>query len=235
MLEIHHGDCLEVMRRMQRGTVDAVITDPPYSSGTRREASKGLRKSMNRGTEAEEWFTTDCLTTQGFTWLMRECALEWKRLLKPGGHVLIFIDWRMAFPLAAAVESADFRQIGILVWDKMHFGMGNYFRNQHEFILHFTNGKSLPPQRRDTGNVIACKPVRNGDHPTEKPLDLCRRLVSVVCPKGGVILDTFCGSGAVGEAAVRENCGYIGIDNDRAYCDLARVRVGLVQPSLNLT
>lgn len=222
---LHFGDALEVMHTLPTESFSAVVTDPPYSSGTRREASKGLRKSMNRTTADEDWFTTDSLTTNGFTWLLREAAVQWTRLLVPGGHALIFIDWRMVAPLSAAIESADLRHIGLLVWDKTHFGMGRYFRNQHELILHFTKGKSLPPQRRDVGNVLSCKPVRNGMHPTEKPVDLLRRLISVVTPPGEAVLDPFMGSGSTGVAALLERRDFVGIERDSAYLEIAEGRL----------
>lgn len=222
---LHQGDCLRIMKELPADSIDAVITDPPYSSGTRREASKGLRKSMTRGTADEEWFTTDSLTTNGFMWLMRECAVEWHRLLKPGGHILCFIDWRMMPALAGAIESADLRHVGLLVWDKTYFGMGSCFRNQHELILHFTKGKSLPPQRRDMGNVLSFKPIRDGDHPTEKPVDLMRALISVVCPPGGTILDPFAGSGATLMAAQADGRDGIGIERETEYLRLQQRRL----------
>ncbi len=229
---LHHGDALEVMARMDAESVDAVVTDPPYSSGTRREASKGLRKSMRRGTGDDEWFTTDSLTSNGFAWLMRACALEWHRLLKPGGHILVFIDWRMMPILSAAIESADLRHIGLIVWNKGHFGMGHYFRNQHELILHFTKGRSLPPQRRNVGNVITCKPVKNGSHPTEKPVELMQTLISVVCPPGGIVLDPFSGSGTTSVAAGLEGCKAIGIERDLNFLTNAQRRLENAQSSL---
>lgn len=231
MREVIQGDCLRVLRSFGEAQFDAVVTDPPYSSGTRREASKGLRKSMNRAGEDADWFATDCLTTNGFMWLMRECAVEWQRVLKPGGHILCFIDWRMMPALSGAIESADLRHVGLLVWDKTYFGMGSYFRNQHELILHFTKGKSLPPQRRDVGNVIRCKPIRGGEHPTEKPVELMQELISVVCPPGGVVLDPFTGSGATGAAAVATGRGFMGIERDPEYAALARSRL---RPSADL-
>ncbi len=219
------GDCLERLSELPDASIDAVVTDPPYSSGTRREASKGLRKSMTRGVGDDEWFTTDCLTTNGFVWLMRECACEWRRVLKPGGHALVFIDWRMAPNLTGAIESADMRHLGVLIWDKTYFGMGSYFRNQHEFILHFTKGRSLPPQRRDVGNVLSHKPIRNGDHPTEKPVSLLRELIGVVTPPGGTVLDPFMGSGSTGVAAITEGFRFVGIERETEYHAIAAARL----------
>ena len=225
MSRLYHGDCIEVMYGLEDASVDAVITDPPYSSGTRREAAKGLRKSMTRGVADQDWFTTDCLTTNGFIWLMRQCGLQWHRLVKPGGHILVFIDWRMMPALSGALESADLRHVGLLVWDKTYFGMGTYFRNQHELILHFTKGRSTAAQRRDVGNVLQAKPIRNGQHPTEKPVDLLQTLISVVVPPGATVLDPFCGSGTTGVAAVQEGRFFIGIEREAEYLEIARARI----------
>lgn len=225
MYEILLGDCLEQLRSIPSESVDAVITDPPFSSGTRREGAKGIRKSMTRGVESAEWFGSDSLTTDGFLFLMRSCALQWHRVLKPGGHVLCFIDWRMSSWCADAIESADLRRAGLLVWDKTYFGMGSCFRNQHELIWHFTKDKGTEPLRRDIGNVIPCKPIRNGQHPTEKPVELLKTLIDVVVPEGGVVLDSFMGSGSTGVAAVEKGRRFIGIEREALYLEVARNRL----------
>lgn len=123
-IRLFHGDALEVMDAMDDRTVDVVLTDPPYSSGGRRENARSLRKSMVRSMSDDDWIRGDGMSTQGFIWFMRQCGVQWRRLLTPGGHVFSFIDWRMAPNLAAALESADLRQHPTLVWDKTHFGMG---------------------------------------------------------------------------------------------------------------
>jgi DNA modification methylase len=225
---LHHGDCLNVMDSLSPGSIDVILTDPPFSSGTRKEGSKGIRRSMVRSMEDEDWYTTDCLTTTGFVWLMRQCALRWKRLLVRGGHAFVFIDWRMYPHLAAAVESADFRHKGTLVWDKTYFGMGDCFRNQYELILHFTNGMGRKPVRRNVGNVLAFPPVRDGDHPNEKPVPLLREILSVVARPGCRILDPFMGSGSCGVAASHAGCSFVGIDNDVEFVEVSRRRLEYV-------
>ncbi|HYH38267.1 MAG TPA: DNA methyltransferase, partial [Azospirillum sp.] len=218
-----HGDCVEAMRTLPDCSVDVVLTDPPFSSGATREAGKtGFNKTMTRGTKAEgrdRWFGSDSLSTSGISFLLRACALEWQRVLVPGGHCLVFTDWRMAahfgdaMRLGDAIESADLRRAGLLVWDKEVFGLGRCFRNQHELILHFTKGVGREPLRRDVGNVIACKPVRKGaTHPTEKPVALLETLLSVVCPEGGTVLDPFFGSASSGAAAVGTGRRWIGVE-----------------------
>lgn len=221
-----NDDCLRSMRELPDASVDLVLTDPPFSSGTRREAAKGLRKNSMIRSDAR-WFGSDAMTTSGFRHLMRECALEWHRLLKPGAHVLSFIDFRMEAVLADAIESADLRKAGRIVWDKTHFGMGRDFRHQHEGILHFTKGVGAEPLRRDVGDVISCAPIRGGDHPTQKPVELLKVLISVLCPPGGMILDPFFGSGSVAVAATEGGRRFVGSERDAGFFEAAVRRVSV--------
>ena len=232
-ITIYHGDCLEVSDSLPSGIASAVVTDPPYSSGTRREGAKGVRKSMTRETENADWFGTDCLTTNGFLWLMRACSREWKRLVRPGSHILSFIDWRMHPALAGAMETADLRHAGVLVWDKAMIGMGACFRNQHEFILHFTHGVGRTPGRRDCPNVLRYPAVRNGLHDTQKPVELLSRLIEVVTAPGELVLDFFAGSGSTLVAAKETGRRAIGIEVDERYCEIAANR--LAQGVLNFS
>ncbi len=224
--QLHHGEALAFLRTLPNASVDAVITDPPYSSGGRRENARSIRKSMVRTVEDAEWIAGDGMSTNGFVWMVRCMALEARRVLRPGGHLLSFIDWRMYPSLSGAIESADLRQHPTLVWDKTQFGMGAVFRNQHEWIGHFTAGTALAPQRRDVANVLRSPPVRDGEHPTQKPVALLRTLVSVVAPKGGVVLDPFMGSGTTGVAALLEGRRFIGSELTEHYYRVAQDRIG---------
>lgn len=224
-VQLYLGDCLDVLPTIDRGSVDAVVTDPPYSSGNRREGSKGLRKSMNRTTGDDDWFGTDSLTTPGFCWMMRAVATQSKRLLCRGGHFLTFIDWRMSASLAAAIESADMRLLGLLVWDKVGFGMGAYFRNQHELILHFSHGRTRPVFRHDMPNVLRHSRFDGDDHDTQKPQTLIEDLVTVVTGDGEIVGDWFMGSGTTGVACVRTGRRFMGIEIDPNYFEIAVKRI----------
>lgn len=222
---LYHGDCVEVMDAMPEQSITTVLTDPPYSSGGRRENARSVRKSMTRAVEDDAWIRGDAMSTGGFIYLLRLCGIQWRRILTPGGHTLSFIDWRMAPSLCAALETADLRQHPILVWDKVRLGMGAVFRNQHEFIVHMSAGNPTAPQRRDVPNVLRFPAVRDGDHPTEKPDALLQTLLSVVTPPCGVVLDPFAGSGSTLQAARALGFRSIGIDADEAYCEIAAKRL----------
>lgn len=224
---LYLGDCIEVARSLPDLSIDAVLTDPPYSSGTRREGAKGVRKSMNRETENDEWFSTDSLTTDGFWWLMHANARQWRRLCKDGSHILAFIDWRMWSQMAGAIEAADLRRFGMLVWDKSHFGMGMFFRNQHELVMHFTNGKGKDASRHDVSNVLRFPRLMGDDseHLTQKPVELLERMLSVVTAPNDCVFDPFMGSGSTGVACVSSDRQFVGVEVEPYYFDIACRRI----------
>ncbi len=80
---------------------------------------------------------------------------------------------------------------------------------------------------------------RNGknqnNHPTVKPTKLMQYLVRLVCPKGGVVLDPFMGSGSTGKACKLEGFSFIGFEKEKDYCDIAEARIKHAEPELRLS
>lgn len=223
-ITLYHGDALEVMADLADESVDVVLTDPPYSSGGKRENARSIRQSMVRSMDNDEWIRGDAMSTNGYVYLLRMCGLQWRRILRRGAHSLVFTDWRMSSHLGAALESADLRQLPLLVWDKQQLGMGAVFRNQHEFIVHTSVGTPAAPNRRDVPNVLAFRSIRGGTHPTEKPETLLRTLLSVVAAPGSTVLDPFAGSGSTLTAAQSLGMRAIGIEIDERYCEVVAER-----------
>ena len=227
--QVIHGDCLDVMRGLPDGCVDAVVTDPPYCSGSVGESQRVAAKGQGLRSENVRrlgWFTGDNMGTAGLMFLLRSVAFEAARVAKPTGSFLVFCDWRMAPNIIPAIESAGLRYQNLLVWDKGHFGLGRGFRAQHELIAHFSFG--APEYHAATcGNVIRAGRVTaaNREHQTEKPTDLMARLIEVVAPDDGVVLDPFAGSGSTGVAALLNSRRFIGIEREAAYVDIARHRI----------
>jgi site-specific DNA-methyltransferase (adenine-specific) len=155
----------------------------------------------------DAWFDGDAMGTAGLCVLLRGVAIEAAQALRRGGSMLLFCDWRMVSAVAPAVESAGFRQRGLIVWDKGSLGQGSLgFRPQHELILWYIKGdmSERPPGLRTRGNVLHHKrvPPAARIHPTEKPVALLRDLIECTVPEGGLIADPFAGSGALGVAAL---------------------------------
>lgn len=228
-ITIYHGDCLDVLAELDV-PIDAVVTDPPYASGARTEAGKSTSGAMLRGARfADSPIDLDQMTTTGFTWLMRAVAYRCYNMLPPGGSFLSFIDWRQWPNLVAALETCNMRVQGMVVWDKGHFGLGNGFRSQHELICHASKG-SPDIYDKGCGNVLASSRVAPVDHPSPKPVGLVARLIEVVTPVGGLVLDPFMGSGTTLNAASDIGRRSIGIESNEAYCEVAAKR--LAQGSL---
>ena len=230
-VRLHHGDCLEFLKTLEPGSVDAVVTDPPYCSGGATEASRsqathqGLRSETIREGRSS-WFEGDNMTTNGLLWLLRSVAVESLKALRDGGSILMFCDWRMAFAIGPAVESAGLRMRNLVVWDKGNPGLGNGFRPQHELILHFTR-RSAEFHAVNVGNVIQSSRVHSTqkDHACEKPVELMRKLISVVAPEGGTVLDPFMGSATTGEACLDLGVNFIGCEADPKYFAIAKRRI----------
>lgn len=226
--EILEGDCLERLRELPSASVDAVVTDPPYCSGSVSEASRSAAKGQGLRSENLTrfgWFTGDNMGTAGLVFLLRSVAFECVRVMKPTGSMLVFCDWRMFPSIAPAIESAGLRYQNLVVWDKGNAGLGTGFRAQHELVLHFTNG-SPEYHDRSAGNVLRCRRVGalDREHQTQKPLELMQRVLRVVAPAGGAVLDPFAGSGTTGAAALSLGMSFFGIEREPQYVEIARRR-----------
>jgi site-specific DNA-methyltransferase (adenine-specific) len=92
--------------------------------------------------------------------------------------------------------------------------------------------KCLKQKVNTSGNCQCVEPdfgpiqrQRTNHHPTVKPTELMRYLCKLVTPPNGHILDPFCGSGSTGKAATLEGFNFTGIEQDAAYCEIARARI----------
>lgn len=102
-------------------------------------------------------------------------------------------------------------------------GTYGHYGQRNEFVPRGDSGSAArffycaKASKRDRGE--------GNDHPTVKPNDLMRWLVRLVCPKGGVVLDPFMGSGSTGVACIDEEMRFIGIEMDKHYCEIADGRM----------
>lgn len=222
---LYLGDCLEILPTL--GPVDAVITDPPYCSGGATEAAKGRATHQGLRTETMasgrfSWFDSDNMTTAGLCELLRSMCV--RAPLVEAGSILCFCDWRMVSSLSPAMESAGYRLRNICVWNKGHFGCGTGFRPQHEFILHLSK-RSPDFHSASVGNVIDCKRQNDREHPTQKPVALLKKLIAVIAPAGGSVLDPFMGSGSTAIACIETEREFVGVERSEKYFDIACNRI----------
>ncbi|MEO6810977.1 MAG: DNA methyltransferase, partial [Isosphaeraceae bacterium] len=144
---LYLGDCLDVMRGLPDASVDAVVTDPPYSSGgfTRADRMSGTDTKYVRSNTAtiRPNFSGD--TRDQRSWLAW-CSIwlaECRRIVKPGGYALVFTDWRQLPTLTDAFQCGGFQWRGLIAWDKTNGARAphtGYFRHQCEYIVWGSNG-----------------------------------------------------------------------------------------------
>lgn len=234
--EIIKGDCLKVLVDMPDDSVDAVITDPPYSSGgfTRGDRTDSPREKYQKDGTVKTYptFTGDNRDSRSWGFWCSMWISECVRLLKDGGYFLMFTDWRQLPTATDAIQAGGIVWRGIVVWDKTPSSRAphkGYFRHQCEYVLWGTKGQCY--NREDAGPFNGCYTVRvkhnEKYHLTGKPIELMRELVSVV-PKGGTILDPFAGSGSTLVAAKEFGYDYIGIEQEQAYVDITKQRLAQV-------
>jgi len=232
--QIVQGDCIEVIQTFPDFSIDCLVVDPPYSSGARRDVEKSTRGKMLRG-EKHKWFSHDNMSTLGFSWFIRHLLIILKPKLKPNAHCYMFIDWRQYPTLAGLIESTGYRLNDLIIWDKTHYGLGYHYRNQHELISFFSNGKPREAECHNIGNIIQIKNLSSKErvHPTQKPFELIKKLIELSTKKGDLILDPMCGSGTTCIAANQLNRKYIGIDINPEYVELAKKQIEKHPPPLS--
>lgn len=216
---LYLGDSLAVLRELPDASVDAVISDPPYSSGG------AFRGDRMLGTTAKYQNTDTAKTYTEFSGDNRDqrsfgmwCALwlgECLRIAKPQSPIALFTDWRQLPTVTDALQAGGWVWRGIGVWDKtrgVRPFLGRY-RQQAEFVVWGSSGPM--PARESIGALPGVWTHSSAGahklHIAAKPLDLMREVVKIA-DAGGVVLDPFNGSGTTGVAAVMEGRRYIGIE-----------------------
>lgn len=229
---LFQGDALSVLRSLPSNSVDALITDPPYSSG-------GMFRSDRQANTASKYVNTgqknvlpdfdgDNRDQRGYLAWSSLWLTECYRVLKPGAPFCTFTDWRQLPTSTDAIQVAGFTWRGVAVWDKTQ-GVRptkGRFRAQAEYVLWGSKGPmEVSPDSPALPGVITCAP-RKGPrlHQVGKPEPVMQEIVRVV-PKGGVILDPFMGSATTGVAALRAGCQFIGVEMSHTYYVVAKERL----------
>lgn len=213
-MKLINGDCLEVLKGLADGSVDAIVTDPPYGID--------YQSAWRTGSERHVKIAND---KQPFIWWLADAA----RVIKPGGCLLCFCRWDVAEAFRLAIGWSGLHVGAQLVWDREVHGLGDPSSRpapQHDLVWFAVNGSYKLPGKRPTS--VYRSPRLNGDdlvHPNQKPERLLRELVTDYVPPGGTVLDPFMGSGTTGAACVREGFEFVGIELSPDYFQIAKRRI----------
>jgi site-specific DNA-methyltransferase (adenine-specific) len=203
------GDCIQVMKRISKNSIDLIITDPPYGDNV----AYGWNNKKIRNNEHP---LINCYA-----------IIEFYRILKKNSSVYLFTNWKhYPFLTEFILRYTKFKIRHLVVWRKHNFGLGWAFRHQYELVLILEKGKPKY-HLTDFSDVQTCSHINHNEenHPHQKPVDLIIKMIKHSSKEGDLILDPFCGSGSVCVACQQTNRKWIGIELDKKYVEMARKRI----------
>ena len=178
-VQLYQGDCLEFMKTLAPGMVDAVVTDPPYGIG------ESSAKVASRGKLAQPIDYGD------FNWdteRIDTAVIDWALL--NSDYQVIFGGNYYADVLPASSSW--------VVWDKLN-GSNDFA----DCEMAWTSHKKAARMFRYMWNGMIKQKPEERFHPTQKPLDLMRWVVKNYTPENSTVFDPFMGSGTTGVACMQ--------------------------------
>lgn len=203
--QIHHGDCVEFMRKLPAGSIDFVLTDPPYLVNYHDRTGRTIPND-----HASDW--------------IRPAMAEAYRVLKQDRVAVMFYGWTKVDKFFEAWLAAGFRPIGHIVFRKTYSSKSRFLRYQHEQAFLLAKRRPRLP-KNPLGDVIDMPYSGNKLHPTQKPVQALAQLIRSFSHPGEIVLDSFCGSGSTCAAALLTGRKYIGVEMDDTYFQLATERM----------
>lgn len=233
--EIHNGDSMDWLRTIEPGSVDMLLTDPPYSSGGAFRGDRNQKTSRKYQTtnvaDVKPEFYGDTRDQRS----MERWFAEWLRLswhaMRDGGIAAVFIDWRNVAVAIDAIQEAGFVYRGLFSWCKTNTRpQPGMFAASCEYVVLGTKGAVDRSVEKYPKGFWEGMPPTTAQriHATEKPVQLLEYLLQLV-PDGGLVIDPFAGSGSTGEAAHRMGLRFLGCELSEEYAEMANRRLESVQ------
>ncbi|AKA61251.1 adenine-specific DNA methyltransferase [Pseudoalteromonas phage H103] len=226
MINLMQGDCLERMKEIPSGSVDMILTDPPYELSKSKGGGmmgKGGRKFMEEVNNADmvngintSLFLDACLSI--FEAKQYFCGV----FTCSNKQIVEYLNWAEQNNL----------QYGVGVWNKTNPApLCNFkYLGDVEYWIYIKGNKSKILGSYKSKSMVYTSKINKEDkskfnHPTCKPVDLMEKFIINHSTEGQVILDPFMGSGSAGVAAKNLNRNFIGIELDQGYFNTAKERI----------
>lgn len=235
---LYNADCIQAMRRIPEGSVQLILTDPPYNLGNfMMQRDTNLKKMRENFFGAAGW---DDLEYRDWVRSMNAFFKQAERVMAPGGSMIMFMAVIKVETIIGLAEKHGFYYKTTGIWHKsnpMPRNMNLHFINSTEAWLYFTykartgtfnNHGTALHDFIETG-VTPTGERRYGKHPTQKPESLISHFVDTLSNEGDLVLDPFMGSGTTGAVAKRKGRDFIGIELDKDYFRIAENRIREVE------
>ena len=215
---IDNCDCLEGMKEIPDGSVDLIVTDPPYliSYATDRRKDK-----------AHDFCST--IANDNNPELIRDCLQECYRILKPDSAAYMFCSAKTLDKFRAFAEEAGFTVKNTIVWVKNSWTAGDLkaqYGQQYEPLLLLNKGRALIRGKRLTDVWTFDRVAGKAQvHQNQKPVELIVQCIEKHSDPGAIVLDPFMGSGTAAVACIRTGRNYIGFELDENYHAICQQRI----------
>ena len=242
---LYCSDYLSILKQLPDNSIDMIFADPPYNlSNGGFSVHAGRRVSVNKGDwDKSKGFQKDL--DFHITWV-QAC----RRVLKPHGTIWISGTYHSIYQCGYALQLSGYHILNDISWYKPNASPNlscRYFTASHETLLwarkekrakHVFNYEQMRAfrndlihrqnkQMRSVWAIGTPKPEEKifGKHPTQKPMELLKRIILSSTNPGDIILDPFAGSSTTGLVAILYDRKFIGIDNEKKYLELSKKRL----------
>jgi DNA modification methylase len=233
---ITRGDAREHIAGLPDGSVDLLLTDPPYNLAgySTGNIQMAWRKDFNNDVAA--W---DEASFEPGAWVE-----QFTRVLAPTGNLFAFTSYNLLGAWHAAFDPV-FDTFQFMVWHKTNpppkLRRAGFLNSCELIVCAWNRGHVWNfTRQRDMHNFIEApicagrERVRDPLHPTQKPLRVLRHLIRLASRPGDLVYDPFAGVGSTGVAAVELGRRFLGVELDERYAAAAVTRLEAVQGALPL-
>jgi site-specific DNA-methyltransferase (adenine-specific) len=210
---LYVGDALKLLPGIPDGTVDLIVTDPPFAIDFRAQRLNYNRKGSNVIEGYQE------IPGEEYGEFTRTWVAEAARVLAPAGSMYIFSGWNRLRDILEGIDASGLTTINHLIW-KYQFGV---FTKKKYVTSHYHILFVAKDPKRYTFNKIDHYPedvwVINREYwkgrkktPTKLPPELVRKILMYSSNLGDLVLDPFLGSGTVAVVAQQEGRHFVGFE-----------------------
>lgn len=224
-------DCFSALKTIPDHSVDLILTDPPYNIAKYSTGNMKFDWRSDINNDLAEWDLTELNP--------KDLIDEFKRILKPNGNIFIFCSYNIIGEYHKVFDP-EFDTFQFMVWHKTN-PVPNFrkssFLNSCELIIscwnkghtwNFTNQRDMH-NFIESGICMGAERIKdkNGKslHPTQKPVAILEKIVKIASNENDVVLDCFNGVGSTGEASLKNNRRYIGIEINKEYMNATEIRL----------
>jgi len=232
--DLRLGDCLDIMPTLAPGSVDMVLTDPPYGTTASKWDSVIPFAPMWAGIKhcAKKNAAIVMTASQPFTSALAMSRMRefrycwvWDKCVASGFNYARFQPMRqhediLVFYEDAPIYDATGEQYKKPIRYKMAHSASDSSKMKHSRIGQYAIATHMKKR-----SILRFQKVRKGLHPTQKPIELMEYLIKTYTNPGDTVLDFTMGSGTTGVACKRLGRNFIGIELDPGYFEVAKKRI----------